>query len=333
MPLLEDIARIVTHPLIQAGAVTLLRYTAAQNAAARAEAYRQQAYETLKGLIASAPTTATPIGTPATVNPTGIPATANSVGTPATATPLLTDPISEELARASALLDEAARFAVRDPKSPEIAPRVERAAEHLLKAERFYMTPGEIAKLPPQKQQLAKKIAPAIAAVRQKLMNQPGSVENGAAEVAKVLEGWAKGTVPAIALPIPEALPEMNPATGCIPCARSHLAQVAAELEEAARDPARRNAWVTDAVKQLLALEEVDWSPEKLAASAPEVREVVERYRPEVQALRQELMAGRFDAGIAARARDLQRRFAADADRIKTDLDRAFERAVAAVGR
>jgi len=327
MSLLENIAKFISHPMVQAGATTLLRYTAAQSAAARAEAYRQQAYEALKELI-SAPTTATPVGATATAVPTGAAATANP-----DAIPVLADPIGEELARASALLDEAARFAMRDPKSPEIAPRVERAAEHLLKAERFYMTPGAMAKLPVQKQTVARKMAPAIAVVRQKLLNQPSGVEQIAAEVAKVLEGWSTGRVPAIHLPNPESLPEMNPTTGCIPCARSHLTQVAAELEEATRDPARRDAWITDAVKQLLALEEVDWSPDKLAASAPEVREVVERYRPEVQVLRQELMSGRFDAKIAARARDLQRRFAADADRIKTDLDRAFEKAVAAVGR
>lgn len=300
MPLIDQLARLILNPVVQAGAVLVTRYATASQAAARADARRREVVETLKQNYGFA-------------GPSPGPG------------PVLNDPVGEELARASAVLDEAARFALRHGTGhPEVVPRLERAAEHLLKAERFYLTPAQRAQLPPERQELARQIAPRIAAVRQVLVNRMGDargLEASAAEAANLVSAWGQGALlgnPATTpLPPPAAVPKA-PDVGCIPCARSHLTQVAAELEEAAKNPAQSQAWVTDAAKQLLALEEFDWTPEKIAASDPQVQAVIRRYQPEVQALRQELLSGvspeKFPH-LAARARDLQRRFNADADK------------------
>mgnify|MGYP005840139223 FL=1 len=314
MPLLDQLARLILHPVAQAGAVLVTRYATAGQAGARADARRQEIVETLK-------------------KDYGFTGLSPGPG------PLLNDPVGEELARASALLDEAWRFASRSgPGHPEVRPRLDKAAECLLKAERFYLTPAQKAQLPPERQELARQIAPRIAAVRQVLVNRTGGLqglEASAAEAANLVSAWGQGApsgIPAPALlPPPAAVPKA-PDTGCVPCARSHLTQVAAELEEAAKaPPAQRQAWLTDAAKQLLALEEFDWTPEKVAASDPAVQRLISRYQPEVQALRQELMSGVDQAklsDLATRARDLQRRFNADAGRVKTVVDRAFDQAL-----
>lgn len=306
MSLIDQLARMILNPVVQAGAVLVTRYTTASHAAAQADARRQEIIETLKqnyGFTGANPGKG----------------------------PLLNDPVGEELARASAALDEAARFALRHGTDhPEVAPRLERAAECLLKAERFHLTPAQRAQLPPERQELARQIAPRIAAVRQVLVNRMGDMrglEASAAEVANLVSAWGRGVPPSsptiAPLPPLAAVPKA-PDVGCIPCARSHLTQVAAELEEAAKNPAQSQAWITDAAKQLLALEEFDWTPEKVATSPAPVRELIRRYQPEVQALRHELLSGPGPdklLELATRARDLQRRFNTEANKIQTVIN------------
>lgn len=323
MPL--NITELLGHPLVQTVVLTALRYTSAAQARSRSEQRQQEYLAALKSLAAGQVTV-----------------------TQQAQLPPLTGLVGEELARASALLDEAVRFATRDGvEHPEVAPRLDAAAEHLMKVERFYFTPAQLAQLPPEERELARQLAPRLASVRQALVNRLGGtqgLEACAVEAATLVQGWSSRSVPPASVPVPSMAegaysayaPDMQPATGCVACARSHLAQVAAELEEATRAPeGQRQAWLTDAAKQLLALEEFDWTEEKIAASAPEVQELIRTYQPRVAALRQELLAG-VDAGrlpeVATRARALQMEFAARAEQVQTDVDRAFEQAVKAVG-
>jgi len=302
---------LIGDPLVQGLAAFVREYTSASRSRARAEALRREAFDLL-----------------AQAAKTGL-AVASRAGTH--------DPIGEELAAASALLDEAHRFALRGQTS-EVAPRLERAAEALMKAERFHLAPGEAAALPEAVRSRAAGFAPAMAALRQAVLNGPATreaVERAAADAAALLKSWRSGGNPGTVAvnPEPGTAPEWNPSIGCIPCARSHLAQVAAELEEAAKAPPdKRDAWVADAAKQLLALERYDWAEDRIRASAPEVQALIRRYAPEVASLRAKLVAGVGHSEIpevAARARALQQRFARDAESTKTALDRAFELAKA----
>ncbi|MEW5891409.1 MAG: hypothetical protein AB1768_20800, partial [Pseudomonadota bacterium] len=199
MPLIDQLARLILNPVVQAGAVLVTRYATASQAAARADARRREVVETLKQNYGFA-------------GPSPGPG------------PVLNDPVGEELARASAVLDEAARFALRHGTGhPEVVPRLDRAAECLLKAERFHLTPAQRAQLPPQRQEVARQIAPRIAAVRQALVNRTGDargLEAAAAEAANLVSAWGRGALPGspatAPLPPPAAVPKA-PDVGCIP--------------------------------------------------------------------------------------------------------------------
>lgn len=86
--------------------------------------------------------------------------------------------------------------------------------------------------------------------------------------------------------------------TACISCSRSHLATIAGGLGEAVRfargDPQgvahpeaiRR---IQKAEEEINIMERIDLSPEALAGSPPEEREVAEEYLPRIRKLRQDI--------------------------------------------
>jgi len=80
----------------------------------------------------------------------------------------------------------------------------------------------------------------------------------------------------------------------CLACTRGHLATAQRALEEAARAQAAgdaaaaRRQWAV-AAAELDAMVELDWAPEKLAATPAEERAIVEAIRPCVESVRRQL--------------------------------------------
>lgn len=86
-------------------------------------------------------------------------------------------------------------------------------------------------------------------------------------------------------------------ATGCIPCARAHLATVSGTLKEALRfareggilDPEVQSR-LTAAEEDITNIERHDWTPEKILASPPEEAELIRSFLPRLRELRQEVV-------------------------------------------
>lgn len=94
--------------------------------------------------------------------------------------------------------------------------------------------------------------------------------------------------------------PDFNPqevSTGCIPCARAHLATVAGTLKEALRFAREEGighpevqSRLQTAEEDITNIERHDWTPEKILKSPSGEREVILRFIPRLRKLRQEIM-------------------------------------------
>lgn len=79
--------------------------------------------------------------------------------------------------------------------------------------------------------------------------------------------------------------------TSCLGCAGSHLALAKAQLEKAAAatDPAERERYMATARGELAALFAADWTPERIARTPREHREIIERYIGQIRGLQQQI--------------------------------------------
>lgn len=97
--------------------------------------------------------------------------------------------------------------------------------------------------------------------------------------------------------PVEPAAPSEDVSTGCIPCARAHLATVAGTLKEALRfaraegmEHPEVQSRLQAAEEDVTAIERHDWTPEKIAKSPPGERELILETLPKLRTLRQQII-------------------------------------------
>lgn len=208
----------------------------------------------------------------------------------------------------SATLKEALRFAREDGmEHPEVRRRLEDAELILTDLERFGLAPERIRRLPEEEQEAVRSLAPALRRLRQQVvarLQSPADLEEAAAMAGELAAGIRQGRI--LLPPTPSSgeysryAPDMEVATGCIPCGRAHLGALQANLEAAlasARgegmdsrmDSPGVSKRLAAAEEELAALMRYDWTPERIAASPPAERAVLEEFRPAVEKFREAL--------------------------------------------
>jgi len=230
------------------------------------------------------------------------------------------DHILSRLTEAGASVDEALRFAREDGVGhPEAQKRLARAQEDLVVLERVTLRPSALSALPPGQRQVLEGQMQALREARQALHSSPGggppTVES-ITEAARRLEDVATRVrvARAVAPPAREGgisdhgasagaasqsisappysryAPDMDVATGCLPCGRAHLAGTVGALRSLSRTAAERGmadpqvqAGLLAADKELTALWADDWTPEKVAASPEAERRILESTIPRLK--------------------------------------------------
>lgn len=95
--------------------------------------------------------------------------------------------------------------------------------------------------------------------------------------------------------------PDMDVSVGCVPCTRAHLATVSAALQDGQAAAAR---------EEIVALLEYDLTPQKLAATPKQDREVLQRYAGKMRELRVQLAGPAPDSTVASASLKEALRFA-----------------------
>lgn len=270
--------------------------------------------------------------------------TAPSAGAPPPPAFLATAPagvdvaaVRDQVVAQAATLKEALRFAREDgiqhPEAQQRVADVQRwAREQVPVLERYELAPERLAQLPPAQRQLWESLLPQIRRLRQSALNDMGTTE-GVTETAALAGSLATAlqtaSVVASAPPPPKGAsegaysqyaPDMERDTGCIPCANAHLHAVgsvlgkAAEVAEAGSftDPQVQER-LSFAQEELAALFAYDWTPEKIAASPPADKAILDVYAPKLQTLQQQLRQAR-DAATVRRLADRSRALLAEYD-------------------
>lgn len=250
------------------------------------------------------------------------------------------DDVANKLVLLSGTLDEALRFVREDGlQHPEAKMRLEDAeklAQELLDAERYALSPAKTVSWPEADRKTAEAVLPYLRRARQALLNRLTSPE-GVAEAAAAahtavtaLQAARMGKQMMEAPTKPKDAysnyaPEMSLDAGCIPCGLGHLGMVAATLSKAAQgdEPAER---VVAAQKELSALLQYDWTPERIGKNPQAEQRILKAYLPQVEALKTALanVHGEEDVKIVAEAaQDLWTRFQQD---VKSLPSGAFHR-------
>lgn len=232
--------------------------------------------------------------------------------------------------------DEAWRFARDDgvdhPQAETRLRVVQAEGEWLANLERFDLSPARLASMTPDDRRVAEALLPQVRSARQAILNGTGTAEGvrqAAAESARLhtmLRAARMGQ--AMAAPAPAAAGASGSRyltsegarsikDGCIPCARAHFATTAGTLGVAAANPDAPDApeRIATATREIGALLEHDWTDAKIAASPTEERVVLERYRPQVEALHRRLQAATTPDDVraaSAQAAEVWQGFRAD---------------------
>lgn len=247
-----------------------------------------------------------------------------AVATPAPAEPTDLAPILARLTEAGASVDEALRFVREDGVDhPEAVRRLARAQEDLVMLERVDLRPSVLAGLPDGQRQVAEANMQALREARQALHNAPDGgpptaesigVASARLEAVTTQLRVAKAVTaaPADGQPYSKYAPDMDVSVGCLPCGRAHLAGtvgamrgVAALAQERGMADPQVQAGLLAANKELVALWADDWTEEKVAASPPEDREIMEEAIPRLRAAQARLEAAETPEDVAAVTEEL----------------------------
>lgn len=229
--------------------------------------------------------------------------------------------VRDQVVAQAATLKEALRFAREDgiqhPEAQQRVADVQRwAREQVPVLERYDLAPERLAQLPPDQQRLWEALLPQIRRVRQAALNDLGTTE-GVTQTAALAGSLATalqtasvvGSVPTPPLAVDGAYsqyaPDMERDTGCIPCANAHLHAVGSVLGKAA-DVAEAGAFTDPQVQErlsfaqeeLAALFAYDWTDEKIAASPPADKAILNEYAPQLQAIHRQLGQARDTATV-----------------------------------
>jgi len=310
----DDVLQTLTHPQVLPQVVQWVR----QSQAPKSDPYTELRAQL--DAIQAAVTAPRPDSTPATAAPPAVDVAA----------------VRDQVVTQAAVLKEALRFAREDGiQHPEAQRRIQDvqrwAREQVPVLERFDLAPERLAQLPPDQRRLWEGLLPQIRRFRQAALNTLETPE-GVAETAALAGGLATalqtasvvGSVPAPPPADPGAYsqyaPDMERDTGCIPCANAHLHAVgsvlgkAAEVAEAGAftDPPVQER-LSFAQEELAALFAYDWTPEKIAASPPADRAILEAYAPQFRQLQADIGQAR-DAATLRQLADRSRSLLADYD-------------------
>jgi hypothetical protein len=277
---------------------------------------------------------------------------------PWTAPPAAVPTVLEAITVMSGDLKESLRFAREDGVThPEVVRRLAHVQEVVDTVERLDLRPEVLTTLPAaQRAVLEQQVLPTLRRARQAVHNGP---DGGPPTVESLTEAAAALGTAATALRVTQAAapvagfagaalprpvdapsapsayaPDLAVDTGCLPCGRAHLGAVAGTLARAAAaaqaqgwaDPDAQAALQT-AAEELAMIEAYDWTPERIARSPAPDKALLERYAPQVAALRAQVATVRDPAGLAglaAQAQQLRDAF------VRDDLARAGGPGVAA---
>lgn len=240
--------------------------------------------------------------------------------------------IIRRLSVAGQSVDEALRFARDDgPNHPEAVRRLMRAQEIVTTLEREDLRPEVLVRLPPEQRAWAEAVMPTLRTARQALHNEqdasPATVESitraadGIGRVQTQLRvaramGWSAPEPSVEQLPAEEGqpysryAPDMDVATGCLPCGRAHLSgavgmarnTAALARERGMADPDVQ-AHIQMASEEIVGLWQDDWTPEKVLASPEGERTILEATIPRIRQAHARLEAARtpdeLDAAVA----------------------------------
>ena len=314
----DDLLQTLTHPQVMPQLVQLVR---------QSQQPPTDPYEALKERLDAIQVA---------VNTPPAPASSGSAPVAGGAAPVDVAAVRDQVVTQAATLKEALRFAREDGiQHPEAQQRVQDvqrwAREQVPVLERYDLAPERLAQLPPQERQLWEALLPQIRRLRQAALNDMATTE-GVTETAALAGSLATalqtasvaGTVPAPPADVEGAYsqyaPDMERDTGCIPCANAHLHAVgsvlgkAAEVAEAGSFAAPQvQERLSFAQEELAALFAYDWTPEKIAASPPADKAILDVYAPKLQALQQQLGQAR-DAATVRRLADQSRALLQDYD-------------------
>lgn len=264
------------------------------------------------------------------------PKVAEASPTPPAAAPVDVATVRDQVVTQAATLKEALRFAREDGiQHPEAQRRIQDvqrwARDQVPVLERYDLAPERLAQLPPDQRRLWEGLLPQIRRFRQAALNDLGTPEGvtAAAALAGSLATALQTASVAGSVPAPPPAesgaysryaPDMERDTGCIPCANAHLHAVGSVLGKAATeaagttftDPAVQER-LSFAQEELAALFAYDWTPEKIAASPPADRAILETYAPRFQDLQRQIGQAR-DAATVRQLADQARALLAEYD-------------------
>jgi hypothetical protein len=235
------------------------------------------------------------------------------------------DQVIDRLVVAGQQVDEALRFAREDGVAhPEAAKRLARAQEVVTGIERETMRPEVLVSLSPGERAWAETILPELRRARQALHSAPGggpatidSITTAAADLGRIQTqlrvaralGWrppdsASASASASASSASDSYsryaPDMRVDVGCLPCGRAHLSgavgmvrNLAAMARERGMADPEVQARIQMASEEITGLWTDDWTPEKVAASPPHERAILEATIPRLRAAHNRLEAAR----------------------------------------
>lgn len=315
------------HPLVQQGMTHVARRLAGADEASMAQAREKRLddlfarQDALLDRYARAAPPGAVVAAKVKVAEAAPPA---AVATPVPAEPTDLGPILARLTEAGASVDEALRFVREDgAQHPEAVRRLARAQEDLVMLERVDLRPSVLAGLPEGQRRVAEANMQALREARQALHNAPDGgpptaesigVASARLEAVTTQLRVAKAVTmaPTAAEPYSRYAPDMDVSVGCLPCGRAHLAGTVGAMrgvtalaqERGMADP-QVQAGLLAANKELVALWADDWTEEKVAASPPEDREIMEEAIPRLRAAQARLEAASTPEDVAAVTEEL----------------------------
>ena len=214
--------------------------------------------------------------------------------------------LCDELTAISGELDEALRFAREDGiDHNESMLRLRTAKKRIsdetegqiLKIERDYLSPANIANLTGDEKKVINHVLPQIRRLRQQVLNNMNTIE-GIEKSSAMANNIAIQLKVAMAVmaqksnkpkPYSNYAPNMNVDTGCIECGKAHIIMADEAIKNAA-SIAKEKGFTNDRVqknliiaqKELSAMLDYDFTPEKIENMMGEEKELLKRYRPEI---------------------------------------------------
>jgi len=214
--------------------------------------------------------------------------------------------LCDELTAISGELDEALRFAREDGidhnesmlRLRMTKKRISDETEgQILKIERDYLSPANIANLTGDEKKVIDHVLPQIRRLRQQVLNNMNTIE-GIEKSSAMANNIAVQLKVAMAVmaqknknpkPYSNYAPNMNVDTGCIECGKAHIIMADEAIKNAA-NIAKEKGFANDRVqknliiaqKELSAMLDYDFTPEKIENMVGEEKELLKRYRPEI---------------------------------------------------